>query len=179
MLEVLFLAVALSMDAFAVSIGLGAKHRLRPLRLGILAGLYFGAFQALMPAIGYVGGKNLFGWLASYASWIAFVLLAAIGGKMIYESFAGDDADGVVCITHKAMLMLAIATSIDAMAAGFALPLMDVDPVLACVLIGLTTFAFSFAGVFVGLKSGERLESKAELFGGVVLVLIGLKILLQ
>lgn len=179
MLEVLFLAVALSMDAFAVSIGLGAKHKAHPLRLAFLAGFYFGLFQALMPVIGYLGGKSLFGWLASSAPWIAFVLLAAIGGKMIYEAFAGDDQEDVVCITHKAMMLLAIATSIDAMAAGFALPLMDFEPVFACLLIGLTTFAFSFAGVFVGLKSGEWLESKAELFGGVVLVLIGLKILLQ
>lgn len=179
MLEVLLLAVALSMDAFAVAIGLGAKHRASPVRLASLAGVYFGVFQALMPATGYLGGKSLFGWLASYAPWVAFILLAAIGGKMIYESFAGDDEEDVVCITQRAMLMLAIATSIDAMAAGFALPLMEFDPILACALIGLTTFAFSFAGVFVGLKSGEWLESKAELFGGVVLVLIGLKILLE
>lgn len=179
MIEVLFLAIALSMDAFAVAIGLGAKHRLRPLRVALLAGLYFGVFQAVMPAIGYLGGKSLFGWLASSAPWIAFILLAAIGGKMIYESFAGEDEQHIACVTHKAMLMLAIATSIDAMAAGFALPLINFDPLWACVLIGVTTFLFSFVGVFIGLRSGEWLESKAELFGGVVLMLIGVKILLQ
>lgn len=178
MIEVMLLAVALSMDAFAVSIGLGTKNRQKPFSLALLAGAYFGLFQALMPMIGYLGGKGVFGWIEAYAPWIAFFLLVLVGGKMIYESFAEGVEEDITNITHRVMLMLAIATSIDAMAAGFALTLLDVSPFIACMIIGVTTYAFSFVGVFVGTKSGAWLESKAELLGGVVLILIGLKILL-
>lgn len=178
MIEVVFLAIALSMDAFAVSIGLGSKHKRRPLSLALMAGAYFGIFQALMPLVGYMGGKGVLGWIEAYAPWVAFVLLALIGGKMIYESFAEGIEESITHITHRIMLILAIATSVDAMAAGFALTLLDIGPFVACLIIGVTTFAFSAAGVFVGTKSGTWLESKAELFGGTVLILIGLKILL-
>lgn len=178
MIEVLFLAIALSMDAFAVSIGLGAKHKYRPVSLALISGLYFGLFQAAMPLIGYLGGKGVLGWVEGYAPWIAFLLLLLIGGKMIYESFTEGIEEDIARITHRVMLMLAIATSIDAMAAGFALTLLDTGPFIACAIIGITTFFASCAGVFIGIKSGNWLESKAELFGGVVLILIGLKILL-
>ncbi|HKK06234.1 MAG TPA: manganese efflux pump MntP family protein [Gammaproteobacteria bacterium] len=177
MVAVLFLAVALSMDAFAVSIGLGAKRKTGSVALALMAGLYFGVFQGLMPLLGYLGGKGLLGWIEAYSSWVAFALLGLIGGKMIYESFAGGVEQDIARITHRVMLMLAIATSIDALAAGFTLTLLDVNPFLACLIIGLVTFGFSWAGVFVGAKSGTWLESKAELFGGVVLILIGLKVL--
>jgi putative Mn2+ efflux pump MntP len=178
MLEVLFLAIALSMDAFAVSIGLGSKQKGNPASLAVMSGVYFGVFQALMPLIGYLGGKGVLGWVEAYAPWIAFCLLALIGGKMLYEAFAEGIEEDILIISHRVMLMLAIATSIDAMAAGFALTLLDVGPLLACLIIGVTTFAFSWAGVYIGTKSGTWLESKAELFGGVVLIVIGLKILL-
>ena len=178
MVEVLLLAIALSMDAFAVSIGLGSKHARRPASLAMLAGAYFGVFQALMPLIGYLGGKGVLGWVEAYAPWIAFCLLALIGGKMIYEAFAEGIEEDIATISHRVMLMLAIATSIDAMAAGFALTLLDVGPLAACLIIGVTTYCFSWAGVFIGARSGTWLESKAELLGGIVLVLIGLKILL-
>lgn len=178
MFDVLLLAVALSMDAFAVSIGLGSKQKSGPTTLALLAAVYFGLFQGLMPLIGYLGGQGILGWVETFAPWIAFLLLAFIGGKMIYESFAENIEEDIAQITHRVMLILAIATSIDAMAAGFALTLLEVSPLLACLVIGLTTFAFSYLGVFIGFKSGTWLESKAELLGGVVLVLIGLKILL-
>ena len=178
MIEVLFLAVALSMDAFAVSIGLGSKHRGKAIALALMAGAYFGIFQALMPVIGYLGGRGVLGWIEAFAPWVAFFLLLLIGGKMIYESFAEGIEEDIAHITHRVMLILAIATSIDAMAAGFALTLLDVGPILACLLIGATTFLFSVLGVFVGIKSGTWLESKAELLGGVILILIGFKILL-
>lgn len=178
MIEVFFLAVALSMDAFAVSIGLGSKHRGKAIALALMAGAYFGIFQALMPLIGYLGGKGVLGWIEAFAPWVAFFLLLLIGGKMIYESFAEGIEEDIANITHRVMLILAIATSIDAMAAGFALTLLDVGPFLACLIIGITTFLFSFLGIFVGIKSGTWLESKAELFGGVVLILIGFKVLL-
>ncbi len=176
MLEVIILAVALSMDAFAVSIGLGAKKDIPGLALR--AGLYFGAFQALMPLAGYLAGAEILGWVAAYARWIAAALLALIGGKMIYEGFQEGVEEEITAVTNRVMLTLAIATSIDAMAAGFSLTLLHANPYLACAVIGLTTFAFSAAGVAVGRKSGTWLESKAEFLGGAVLILIGLKVLL-
>lgn len=130
-----------------------------------------------MPLIGYMGGRGIMGWVESYAPWIAFLLLSLIGGKMIYESFSEGIEEDIAIITHRVMLILAIATSIDAMAAGFSLALLEVNPFIACMIIGATTFGFSWAGVFVGTKSGTWLESKAEIFGGVVLILIGLRIL--
>ncbi len=175
MFEVIVLAVALSMDAFAVSIGLGSKGNIKG--LGLKAGLYFGAFQALMPFLGYLGGKGVLGWVEAYAHWIAFGLLALIGGKMIYEGLQEGIEEDIAAITHKMMLMLAVATSIDAMAAGFSLTLLEVNAYIACLTIGVTTFAFSWLGVRIGEKSGTWLESKAEIFGGVVLILIGAKML--
>ncbi|MGH1429548.1 MAG: manganese efflux pump MntP family protein [Neptuniibacter sp.] len=178
MIEVLVLAVALSMNAFAVSIGLGSKHEKRTVTLAAQAAIYFGIFQALMPLIGFLGGKGVLGWVESYANWIAFSLLVLIGGKMIYESVSEGVEEDIAQITHKVLLILAIATSIDAMAAGFSLTLLDVNPFLACTIIGITTFIFSWVGVFVGAKSGTYLESKAELLGGIILILIGFKVLL-
>lgn len=177
MIEVVILAVALSMDAFAVSIGLGSKEK-RPGYLAFLAGVYFGVFQALMPLIGYLGGKGVLGWIESYASWVAFGLLCLVGAKMIYESFAEGIEEDISKITHRVMLTLAIATSIDAMAAGFTLTLLEANAYVACAIIGIVTFLFSIGGVYIGHRSGTWLESKAELLGGVVLILIGLKILL-
>lgn len=178
MTEVFVLAVALSMDAFAVSLGLGTKCSNKKLSLSLTAGLYFGFFQGLMPIIGYFAGAGVFPWVEVYAKWIAFILLAAVGAKMIYESQSEGAEDGIINLTHRVMFVLAIATSIDAMAAGFSLTLLEVNAMLACSIIGLTTFVFSCVGVFVGAKSGSFLESKAELLGGVVLILIGFKILL-
>lgn len=175
MIEVMVLAIALSMDAFAVSIGLGAKKN-SP-RLAIKAGMFFGTFQALMPLIGYAGGKGILGWVEDYAHWIAFILLALVGAKMIYEGFQEGIEDDISAVTNKMMLFLSVATSIDAMAAGFSLTLLDENPFIACLAIGLTTFVFSVIGVFIGRKSGTWLESKAEIFGGAVLVLMGIKML--
>jgi len=177
MFEVIVLAIALSMDAFAVSIGLGSKGNSKG--LGLKAGLYFGAFQALMPFIGYLGGRGVLGWVDAYAHWIAFGLLALIGGKMIYEGLSEGIEEDIAAITHKMMLVLAVATSIDAMAAGFSLTLLDVEAWLACLIIGVTTFTFSWMGVRIGKKSSTWLESKAEIFGGVVLILIGIKMLVM
>jgi manganese efflux pump family protein len=175
MFEVIVLAVALSMDSFAVSIGLGSKGNTRG--LGLKAGLFFGIFQALMPFIGYLGGKGILSWVDAYAHWIAFGLLGLIGGKMIYEGLHEGIEEDIAAITNRVMLVLAIATSIDAMAAGFSLTLLDINAYLACLIIGVTTFAFSWVGVLIGKRSGTWLESKAEIFGGVVLILIGIKIL--
>ncbi len=178
MLEVLILAIALSMDAFAVSIGLGSKHIEKTKSLALMAAIYFGVFQALMPLIGFFGGRGVLGWVEDYAHWIAFFLLVLVGAKMIYESMTEGIEEDISQITHKVLLILAIATSIDAMAAGFSLTLIDVNPLIACSTIGITTFFFSWVGVYVGAKSGTWLESKAEFLGGIILILIGFKILL-
>jgi len=178
MIEVLILAVALSLDAFAVSIGLGAKNNSKVIPLGLMSAIYFGLFQGLMPLIGYLGGRGVLSWVESYAPSIAFLLLLLIGIKMIYESFSEGIEEDITKITHRVMLILAIATSIDAMAAGFTLTVWDVNPFIACFIIGSTTFIFSWLGVIVGNKSGTWLESKAEFLGGVILILIGIKILL-
>ncbi|WNO59927.1 manganese efflux pump MntP family protein [Rheinheimera sp. MMS21-TC3] len=178
MFEVIVLALALSMDAFAVSIGLGAKHSQTRLPLGLIAGIYFGLFQGIMPLIGYAVGIGIFVWIEVLAPWIAFVLLTLIGGKMIYESRSEGVENNIVKITHKVMLILALATSIDAMAAGFSLTILQVNPISACFIIGITTLIFSWLGVVIGKLTGSWLESKAELLGGIVLILIGLKILI-
>ena len=144
----------------------------------MMSGLYFGVFQGLMPLIGYLGGKGVLGWIESFAPWVAFGLLSLIGGKMIYESFSEGIEEDIAQVTHRVMLTLAVATSIDAMAAGFTLTLLSVNPYLACFIIGVTTYIFSYVGVYTGWQSGTWLESKAEFLGGVILVLIGLKVLL-
>ena len=177
MLEVFFLAMALSMDAFAVSIGLGAKQNKVAKKMALMAAGYFGIFQGVMPIFGFLAGKGVLAWVDSYAPWVAFFLLALIGSKMIYESFNTGIEEDLRNVTHQVMLMLAIATSIDAMAAGFALTLLNVNIFFSCLAIGIVTYLFSYFGVLIGAKSGTKLENKAELLGGIVLVLIGLKML--
>lgn len=179
MLEVLLLSFALSMDAFAVSIGLGVKTQTFDKKFALKVGLFFGFFQAFMPLIGYLASIGLGSFITEIDHWVAFVLLAGIGGKMLYESFGEKTEEEIALVTNKVLLLLAIATSIDAMAAGFTLGLLDLNPFLSMVLIGVITFLFSFFGVFVGTKGGSFLEDKAEKIGGVVLIGIGLKILIE
>lgn len=195
MIALLLLAVALSMDAFAVAIGLGAKHRQNTTKIAVMAGVYFGVFQGIMPLIGYLGGRSILGFITNWAPWIACIILVGLGGKMLYEALFGEDEEPVtdaaphrdaldiannitIAITHKTMVTLAIATSIDAMAAGFTLNLIPVNPFLSCLVIAIVTAIFSFIGVFLGKQSGTWLESKAEIFGGLVLIGIGIKMVL-
>lgn len=179
MLEIFLLAFALSMDAFAVSIGLGVKSQNFSKSLAFKVALLFGFFQALMPLFGYLASIGLGTFITSIDHWIAFALLGVIGGKMLYESFQEGTEDEITVITNKVLLMLAIATSIDAMAAGFTLNLIDVNPFLSMLIIGVVTFVFSFLGVFIGTKGGTFLEDKAEKIGGIILIGIGLKILIE
>lgn len=179
MIEVFILAIALSMDAFAVSIGLGAtKQRSQVAPLGFIVALYFGIFQGVMPILGYLAGKGVLSWIESYTSWIAFLLIFLIGAKMIFDSFSEGIEEDITKVTHRVLLTLAIATSIDAMAAGFSLTLLPVDPFIACLVISLITFFFSWLGVLVGEKGGTWLESKAELVGGITLIIMAIKILI-
>ena len=176
-IEILLIAVGLSMDAFAVSICKGLALRDMKWRYAIVCGLYFGIFQALMPSIGYLLGARFMAIIADFDHWIAFVLLLIIGLKMIKE--AGDEEKEDANFDVKTMLLLAIATSIDALAVGISFAVLKVNIVLAVTLIGVTTFAFGFVGVKLGNLCGARFKSGAERAGGVILILIGTKILLQ
>ncbi|HSR73825.1 MAG TPA: manganese efflux pump, partial [Sulfurovum sp.] len=142
MIELIILAIALSMDAFAVSLGLGAKQATFDKWLAIKVGLFFGFFQGFMPLIGYLAGIGLASFMESIDHWVAFVLLALIGAKMVYESFGEPVEEEIAQITNKVLLLLAIATSIDAMAAGFTLTLMATTVAVSVIVIGLTTFIF-------------------------------------
>ena len=177
--ELFILAVGLSMDAFAVSICKGLSIRALMPRHAVIVGVWFGAFQALMPLAGWLLGAAFADMIAAVDHWIAFVLLAIIGGNMIREAVGQDEEDCDPSLAPLAMLVLAVATSIDALAVGVTFAFLRVDIVPAVALIGTCTFFISAAGVKVANVFGARYKSKAELFGGGVLVLIGLKILLE
>lgn len=178
--ELLSLAVGLSMDAFAVSICKGLSvNRVRPKHM-LICGLYFGGFQMLMPLIGYLLGVNFRSMIASVDHWIAFVLLSLIGANMLRESFSKDKDENVdASFGVKTMLLMAVATSIDALAVGVTFAFLEVNIVPAVSFIGITTFVFSAAGVLIGNIFGTKWKNKAEFAGGAILILIGLKILIE
>ena len=178
MTELIILSIALSMDAFAVALGIGSKQITMSKSLALKVALFFGFFQGFMPLVGYFAGLGLSGFIESIDHWVAFILLAIIGGKMIYDSYGEPVEEEIAIITNKVLLLLAIATSIDAMAAGFTLHLFDLNVYLSLFFIGIITFLFSILGVYIGQKGGDKYETKAELLGGIVLILIGFKILL-
>lgn len=179
--ELLLLAVGLSMDAFAVSICKGLATKKVGMREMFTAGLWFGGFQALMPLIGYLLGSTFADAITGIDHWIAFVLLAIIGGNMIREACSKSDEEEDVNDSFgvKTMLIMAIATSIDALAIGVTFAFLKVNIIPAISFIGVITFMFSFCGVKIGNVFGSKYEKKAELFGGIILIIIGLKILLE
>ena len=177
--ELFIIAVSLSMDAFAVSICKGLSTG-RPRAVHCLTcGAWFGGFQALMPLIGWLLGVRFQGMIVSIDHWIAFILLGMIGFNMVRESRGGEAEELDCSYSPRAMLPLAVATSIDALAVGVTFAFLRVAVVPAVTLIGVCTFAISAAGVKIGNVFGARYKSRAELLGGIVLVLIGLKILLD
>ena len=175
--ELFILAVGLSMDAFAVSVCKGLSLGKIKAKHMCLAGIWFGGFQALMPLVGYFLGSFVADVITKYSHWIAVALLAFLGAKMIKESFESEELDDNM--GWKTMLVLAVATSIDASAVGVTFAFLDVNILFAVIVIGVTTFAFSAAGVKIGSVFGEKYKSKAEIAGGIILILIGLKILLD
>ncbi len=177
--ELFVIALGLSMDAFAVSICKGLSVRRCGVRPMLICGLYFGVFQAAMPLLGYLLGSRFESLVSSIAPYIAFALLAFIGANMIRESRETDDEDIGDDFSLRAMVPLAVATSIDALAVGVSFAFLGVDIVPAVLLIGLTTFACCMVGVKVGSIFGSKYKSRAEFFGGVVLIVMGLKILLE
>lgn len=186
-LALFLLAVGLSMDAFAVSVCKGLAMQKVNFRSAAVCGAWFGGFQALMPLIGYLLGSRFERYVDAVAPWIAFVLLALIGGNMIREAFSKEE-EASAALDPKTMLMMAVATSIDALAVGITFACVPirivaastiVNTLIGVCLIGATTFALSCAGVRIGNLFGTRYRAKAVLAGGVILILIGLKILLE
>ena len=179
LMELFLIAVGLSMDAFAVAVCKGLSVKKATPKHSVIVGAYFGGFQALMPAIGFLLGVQFESFIVSIDHWIAFVLLGLIGGNMIREAIKGDAEELNDAFDFKTMLPLAIATSIDALAMGVTFAFLRVNIVPAVLFIGVITFVLSAIGLKVGNVFGAKYKARAELFGGVVLVLMGLKILLE
>ena len=167
------------MDAFAVSVCKVLAMPKCTFKKAAIVGLWFGGFQALMPAIGYILGAQFQEAIASIDHWIAFVLLALIGGNMIHEALDNDEEEADASLDVKTMFLLAVATSIDALAIGITFAFLKVSIIPAVCFIGIVTFIISFAGVKIGNVFGARYKNKAEIVGGVILILLGLKILLE
>ena len=179
LIELFLIAVGLSMDAFAVSVCKGLAMPKCTFKKAAIVGLWFGGFQALMPAIGYILGAQFQEAIASIDHWIAFVLLALIGGNMIHEALDNDEEEADASLDVKTMFLLAVATSIDALAIRITFAFLKVNIIPAVCFIGIVTFIISFAGVKIGNVFGARYKNKAEIVGGVILILLGLKILLE
>lgn len=173
------LAVGLSMDAFAVSVCKGLAMKKITVKNAGIVGLWFGGFQGLMPLIGYILGSQFEQYITAFDHWIAFILLGIIGYTMIKEALSQEEEEADDSLDFKTMLLLAVATSIDALAVGITFAFLQVDIVPAVSFIGIITFTLSAIGVKVGNIFGTKYKSKAELAGGIILLLIGAKILLE
>lgn len=179
-LELLLLGVGLSMDAFAVSVCKGLAMRKATLKAELTCGIWFGSFQALMPLIGFYLGTLFAEAIEAFDHWIAFGLLAVIGINMLKEAFGGEEENADADLSVRTMFLMAVATSIDALAVGISLAMAgDVNIWIAVALIGVTTFVLSAVGVAVGNVFGSKYEQKAQIAGGVILILLGVKILLE
>lgn len=181
-LELFLIAVGLSADAFSVSVCKGLNMRKLNLKHAYVIALFFGVFQAVMPLLGYLLGTGFSEYIEKYDHWIAFVLLAFIGGKMALEAIREKDGEAeekTDTLSIGELTVLAVATSIDALAVGITFAFLKVNILPSVLLIGVTTFALSLGGVLLGNRFGAKYKSKAEIAGGVILILIGLKILLE
>ena len=180
-IEIFLIGVGLSMDAFAVSICKGLSMKKIKKRDVFIIALFFGGFQALMPFIGWFLGKGFESYITSIDHWIAFILLGIIGGKMLIDGIKAEDDEetGEFKLDLKELFLLAIATSIDALAVGVTFAFLNVNILTSITLIGVITFVISFAGVIIGNKVGEYLKNYAEIVGGIILILIGVSIFLE
>ena len=180
LLEIIIIAIGLSMDAFAVSITLGLSVKKPKVKEFLVPAIYFGFFQMFMPLIGYFAGINFANKIQHIDHWVAFVLLGIIGGKMIKESFSKEEQKvNENPFRFMKMLLLAIATSIDALAVGITFAFFEINIFVAIAIIGFTTFLISMGGVKIGNIFGVKYKSKAEFMGGAILVILGLKILIE
>lgn len=185
-LGILLIAVGLSMDAFAVAISKGITMKTLRMKSALKVALFFGFFQGIMPLIGWLVGVRFSNYVMKFDHWIAFILLVVIGGKMVYEAYKNADECAVDVAsgkeedaTNRELLLLAIATSIDALAVGVSFAFLKVEIVSSVIMIGVTTLIISFIGVVMGRKLGCLFQKKAEIFGGIMLTLIGSKILIE
>jgi len=177
---IFLIAIGLAMDAFAVSVVTGSVYRELHVRHVLRMALFFGGFQAVMPVIGFLAGLGFRDYISSYDHWIAFGLLAFVGGKMVYESVKIESAEKNLDPSNLLILLaLAVATSIDALAVGITLSLLDTPIAVDATVIGLVTFALSYAGVAIGKRFGHFFESRIEVFGGLILIAIGVQILVE
>ncbi len=175
----IFIGIGLSMDAFAVSISTGINFKYLKMRDAVRMASYFGLFQAFMPILGWILGYSLQRYINEIDHWIAFVLLAFVGGKMIYESFNKSGEDKVIdSLSRKLLFTLAVATSIDALAVGVSLSFLKTI-ITPAIIIGIITFSLSFIGVQIGNRFGHFSEKRLEVYGGIILIGIGIKILLE
>ena len=177
--EIILIAIGVSMDAFAISICRGLSCKDKPLKTGLVCGSWFGFFQFLMPVIGFFVGSLFAGFIESFDHWIAFVLLGIIGSNMIKEAFSKEEETVSNELSFLKMLVFAVATSIDALAVGVTFALLKVNIWICAGIIGVCTFLFSFVGSFIGRKFGEKFKNKAELLGGIILIVLGIKILIE
>lgn len=179
--EIFFIGVGLSMDAFAVALCKGLNMKKINYVHTIIIALFFGGFQAFMPLLGWLLGKQFENYIVSVDHWIAFGLLLYIGGKMVYEAIKGEEEEEETSekLDLKELTIMAIATSIDALAVGVTLAFLKVNIIKSISIIGVTTFILSIIGVMIGNRFGMKFKSKAEIAGGVILILIGTKILLE
>ena len=177
--EIVVIGIGLAMDAFAVSICKGLSMKKINWKKAIIIALYFGIFQALMPVLGYFLGSTFSSFVQNVDHWIAFILLAIIGGNMIKDSTDDEIEKRNDKVDVKTMVILAIATSIDALAVGVTFAFFEVNILLAISIIGIITFVLSLLGVIIGNKFGDKFQNRAELAGGIILIIIGLKILLE
>jgi putative Mn2+ efflux pump MntP len=179
-LTITIIAVGLAMDAFAVSIVSGAAYKRLKVQHALRMAVFFGGFQAFMPLVGSLAGMSVRDYIANYDHWVAFGLLTAVGIKMIYESFKIRSADKSLDVSNLlVLLVLSIATSIDALAVGITLSLLRLSLATAVIIIGLVTFVLSFLGAFIGDRLGHFFENKIEAIGGLVLIGLGAKILFE
>ena len=179
--EIYLLAIGLSIDAFAVSITIGLSIKCLRIIDFLIPCILFGFFQAFMPVIGYVAGNNFASYIKSFDHWLVFILLCFIGGKMLKKSFSKEQKDEVYqnSLQFLTILLLAILTSIDALSVGIAFALLNINIFFAIAVIGVITFIVSLGGMKIGNQYGSLIKSKAEFFGGVILILIGTKILIE
>lgn len=194
LISIFMTSIGLAMDAVAVSIAKGMTLKKDLLKNAVKIGIFFGVFQGGMPLLGWFAGRYFESYIKAFDHWVAFILLGAIGGKMIYESIKGEkeestnivkeevSVDTIVVeeeLTNKSLIILAIATSIDALAVGVSLAFLNVNIIPAVIIIGLTTFALCVVAVLIGKKLGLVLQKYAEIFGGIILIIIGINILIQ
>jgi putative Mn2+ efflux pump MntP len=179
MIMILFIAFGLAMDAFAVSITNGITIKHQRINNALKIGIFFGSFQALMPLIGWLAGLRLRDFISGFDHWVAFGLLSLIGGKMIYESTKIGDDKEIRSLNLFVLLLLSIATSIDALAVGLSFAFLKISIATPIIVIGIVTFILSFLGVLVGNKLGHFFENKMEILGGLILIGIGIKILIE